>query len=235
GIDEKPEGSVETNLINAGVYGFSVGIFDAIRQTQTTGELEITATLNELASESGMTAVQYDGQWLDVSNLWDLISVNAGLVSDTNEPGQAGPSPGNSAVTADDVVLADNVQAGPNVTIGGSTAVGGNVTIKANAVVENAVIFPDVVVGAGAVVQDAVIGGNARLGANVTIERGHSDIVVGDTFHSDVQLGAVVGDNAQIGGGATLTDGAVVGDDVQADAGVVIEGRVESDAVVRRG
>jgi NADH dehydrogenase len=60
-------------------------------------------------------------------------------------------------------------------------------------------------------------------------------VVVGDTVHRDVTLGGVVGDNASIGGGATLTDGAVVGDDVRADAGVVIDGRVESGAVVRRG
>jgi len=61
-------------------------------------------------------------------------------------------------------------------------------------------------------------------------------VVVGDSVHHDVELGGVVGDNTTVGGGgATLTDGAVVGDDVRADAGVVIDGRVESGAVVRRG
>lgn len=96
-------------------------------------------------------------------------------------------------------------------------------------------IFPDAVIGAGAVVRDAIVAGNARIGANATIAGGPATVVVGDAVHHDVALGGVVGDNTTVGGGATLTDGAVVGDDVRADAGVVIDGRVESGAVVRRG
>lgn len=239
-IDEKPEGPVTTNRINAGVYGFSPAIFDAIHQTHATGELALTATLNELASRGdGVAAVNYDGRWLDVSNLWDVLSVSAALIHDrTNREGSAaddGDLQGTSIAVAADVDLADNVRLGPNVTVGGATAIGENATIAANAVVENTVVFPDAVIGAGAVVRDAVVASNARVGPNVTIVGGPATVVVGDAVHHDVEFGGVVGDNATIGGGATLTDGAVVGDDVRADAGVVIDERVESDAVVRRG
>ena len=233
-IEEKPEGPVDTNRINAGVYGFSPTIFDAIRETNVTGELALTATLNEIARERGVTAVPYNGRWLDVSNLWDLLTVNAGLIEE-DRPGSGDPSLGESVSVAADVALAGNVRIGANVTIGGSTAIGSNATIEANAVVENAVIFPDAVIGAGAVVRDAIVAGNARIGPNATIAGGASTMVVGDAVHRDVDLSGVVGDNASIGGGATLTEGAVVGDTVRTDAGVVIDGRVESDAVVRRG
>jgi len=91
GIDEKPEGPVETNRINAGVYAFSPAVFDAIRETHTTGELAITATLNELASAGDLTAVGYDGRWLDVSNLWDLLTVNAALIGESEQTGPADP------------------------------------------------------------------------------------------------------------------------------------------------
>lgn len=53
GIEEKPEGPVDTNRINAGVYGFSSAVFDAIRETHTPGELAITATLDDLAGDGG--------------------------------------------------------------------------------------------------------------------------------------------------------------------------------------
>ncbi|WP_123620060.1 sugar phosphate nucleotidyltransferase [Halorubrum sp. CSM-61] len=240
GIDEKPEGPVETNRINAGVYAFSPAVFDAIRETHAPGELAITATLNELASAGDLTAVRYNGRWLDVSNLWDLLTVNAALIGEPErtEPERtepADPALDESVTVADDVALAGNVRVGPNVTIGGSTAIGSNATIEASAVVENAVIFPDAVIGAGAVVRDAIVAGNARIGPNATIAGGPATVVVGDAVHRDVDFGGVVGDNATVGGGATLTDGAVVGDDVRADAGVVIDGRIESDAVVRRG
>ncbi|EMA72075.1 sugar phosphate nucleotidyltransferase [Halorubrum distributum] len=234
-IDEKPEGPVETNQINAGVYGLSTDVFDAIRETHATGELAITATLNELAADGTLSAVRYDGRWLDVSNLWDLLTVNAGVIGESEALDPDGPTLGDSVTVADDVALAGNVRVGPNVTIGGSTAIGSNATVEAGAIVENAVIFPDAVIGAGAVVRDAIVAGNARIGPNATIASGPATVVVGDAVHHGVELAGVVGDNAAVGAGSTLTDGAVVGDDVDADAGVVLDGRVESGAVVRRG
>lgn len=190
GIDEKPEGPVETNRINAGVYAFSPAVFDAIRETHTTGELAITATLNELASAGDLTAVGYDGRWLDVSNLWDLLGVNAALIGESEQTEPTDAAFGASVTVADDVALAGNVRIGPNVTVGGSTAIGSNATIEAGAVVENAVIFPDAVIGAGAVVRDAIVAGNARIGANATIAGGPATVVVGDAVHHDVALAA---------------------------------------------
>ncbi|AZQ14250.1 sugar phosphate nucleotidyltransferase [Halorubrum sp. PV6] len=237
-IDEKPEGPVDTNRINAGVYGFSPTVFDAIRATNVTGELAITATLNDLAERDAVTCVEYDGRWLDVSNLWDVLTVNAALIHDTDHARDAPATSqrvGDTVTVADDVVLAGNVRVGSNATLSGATAVGSNVSIAANAVVENSVVFPDAVIGPGAVVRDAVVAGNARIGPNATVTGGLSTVVVGDAVHRGVTLGGVVGDNSSVGGGATLTDGAVVGDDVQAEAGVVIDGRIEPGAVVRRG
>ena len=236
GIDEKPEGLVETNRINAGVYGFSPEIFDAIRGTETNGELALTATLDALADGTGgVRSLTYTGRWLDVSNLWDLLSVNAGLINtDVTTLHESRPDDTVGHV-ADDVVLADSARVGPTVTIGGNTAIGQNVTLEANAVVENAIIFPDAVIGAGAVVRDAVVANNARIGPNVTVEGTSATIVVEDTVHHDIELGGVIGDNATIGAGATLTTGAVVGDDVDTDAGVTIDSRVAAGATVRRG
>ncbi len=260
-IDEKPEGPVETGRINAGVYGFSPAVFEAIRETTTAGELTITATLNDLAVSAGVHAVSYDDRWLDVSNLWDLLAVNAALIGageavgeaagegtvgeaaaagdektgDAEPPSETTGAHPDSVSVANDVVLADTVRVGPNVTLGGATAIGRNATVEAGAVVENAVVFPDAVIGAGAVVRDAIIAGNARVGPNTTIAGEPATVVVGDTVHHDVALSGVVGDNATIGAGATITDGAVVGDDVAAEAGVVVDGRVAPGAVVRRG
>ena len=235
GIDEKPEGAVDTSRINAGVYALPPAIFDAIRETTATGELALTATLDGLAGTETLSAVSYDGRWLDVSNLWDLLTVNAALVDESATTRPDDEALGESVTVADDAVLAGTVRVGPNVTIGGSTAIGGNATIEPGAVVENSVVFPDAVIGAGAVVRDSVVASNARIGPNVTVAGGPATVVVGDAVHHGVELGGVVGDNATVGGGATLTDGAVVGDDVEADAGVVIDGRIESGAVVRRG
>ena len=229
GIDEKPPEPVQSDVINAGVYGFDGSIFDAIRETPTErGEMAITTTLEAVAAERPIRAVRYRGVWLDVSYLWDLLDVNAAVIDETEE------RPGPGAVATDTAIGAD-VSLGPNATVGGSTAIGDNVTIESNAVVSNAVVFSDAVVEAGAVVRDAVVAENVRVGANATIAGGESTVVVEGDVHEDVALGGVLGDNAILGGGAIVDPGTVVGDGATVDPGARVDGRIESDAIVRRG
>ncbi|QKG92026.1 NTP transferase domain-containing protein [Halorubrum salinarum] len=235
-INEKPDGPIETNQINAGIYGLAPEFFETIRTTHTTGELTLTAALNEYAREAGgIERLTYTGQWLDVSNLWDLLRVNAGLIETTTTGNSETGRTHDRASVANDVVLADSARIGSNVTIGGNTAIGRNVTIESNAVVENAIVFPDTVIGAGTVIRDAVIASNVRLGPNVTITGPPDTMVIEDTVHHDIELGGVVGDNTTIGPSATLTTGAVVGDDVETDAAVTIDSRIAAGTTVRRG
>ncbi|SDY78159.1 sugar phosphate nucleotidyltransferase [Halopenitus persicus] len=234
GIAEKPEAPVSTSRINAGVYGFTAAVFDAIRETSPTGELALTDTLDRIADEDPITAIGYRGQWLDVSYLWDLLRVNASLVG-TDGGANAGIDADSSPEIADDVVVGDDVRLGANAVVGGGSALGENATVGPNAVVEGSVVFPDAVIEAGAVVRDAVVAGNARVGANATIAGGRATVVVDDEVHPDVRLGGVVGDNATVGGGATLVPGTVLGDVSRVDPGAVVSGTIEPDAVVRRG
>ncbi|WP_096389012.1 sugar phosphate nucleotidyltransferase [Halopenitus persicus] len=241
GIAEKPEAPVTTSRINAGVYGFTADVFDAIRETSPTGELALTDTLDRIADENSITAIGYRGRWLDVSYLWDLCRVNASLVGADERPaddasGQTAAADAESTPgVADDVVVGADVRLGRNAVVGGGTALGENVTVGPNAVVEGSVVFPDAVIEAGAVVRDAVVAGNARVGANATIAGGRATVVVDGTVHADVTLGGVVGDNATVGGGATLVPGTVLGDASRIDPGAVVSGTIEPDAVVRRG
>ncbi|SFS96682.1 sugar phosphate nucleotidyltransferase [Halostagnicola kamekurae] len=229
-ITEKPTDPVASELINAGVYGFEPSIFDAIRSTPTDrGELAITTTLERVAADQPIRAVRYRGRWLDVSHLWDLLAVNAATVDDDRTPSREG-----RAIAADTAIGSD-VAIGPHATVGGSTAIGDNVTIESNAVLSNAVVFPDAVIESGAVVRDAIIAENATVGANATIAGGSATITVDGTVHDAVNLGGVVGDNASVGSGATVNPGTVLGDGATVDHGLNVSGRIEPDAVVRRG
>lgn len=232
GIEEKPEGSIESSQINAGVYGFDQSIFEDIEATTPSGELALTATLDTIAREEPISTVSYRGRWLDVSNLWDLLEVNASLV-DERAVGSLDSEEHGSI--ADDVVLDEDIRIGPNATVGGSTSIGDNVSIGPNAVISNSVVFPDAVIESGAVIHDAIVAGNARVGANTTIVGGETTVVVGDQVHEGVEFGGVVGDNAIVNGGTTVAAGTVIGDDVTVDAGATVSGRIEPGVVVRRG
>lgn len=231
-ISEKPREPVSSEVINAGVYGFDESIFDEIRETPTErGELAITATLERIAAKRSIRAVRYRGLWQDVSHLWDLLDINAAVIGEVDER----ESPSIDGAIADDTAIGSDVTLGRNATVGGGTAIGDNVTIEANAVLSNAVVFSDAVIEAGAVVRDAIVAENARVGANATIAGGSTTIVVEGEVHEGVDLGGVVGDNATLGSGVTVAPGTVVGDGAAVDHGVSVDGRIEPDAIVRRG
>lgn len=230
-MEEKPLDPAPSALINAGVYAFDQSIFTEIERTETVdGELSLPETLDRLADRNPLKAVRYDGQWLDVTNLWDLPTVNAIQLhqAHTRSEDEADGHP-------EDVVIGENVHVGPGASIRGGVAIGDNVVIESNVVLENVVLLPDVRIEAGSVIRDAVIGANVNVGPNTTITGGSATVVVEGNVYSDVKLGGVVGDNTDIGGASVFSPGAIVGDAASVEPGVVLSGWFESGSVVRRG
>jgi NDP-sugar pyrophosphorylase family protein len=237
-IHEKPAAHrSRSGIINAGVYGFEPSILDAIRKTETepSGELALTATLDEIAGDAGLAAVRYGDYWLDISYLWDVLSVNEAVVSRLAEDAGAEPTTGSGATVADDVAVDDDVRVGANATIHPRVSLGENVTVGPNAVVSNAVVLSDATIEAGAIVRDCIVGENATVGPNSTVVGGTAKVVVDDEVHRDVRLGGVIGDNAVLGGGVVVDSGTIIGDYASVESGVTLDGRVQPNAEVRRG
>ncbi|MGZ0745978.1 bifunctional sugar-1-phosphate nucleotidylyltransferase/acetyltransferase [Haloparvum sp. AD34] len=238
GIEEKPPAhTVATDYINAGVYGLGERVFDDLRNAESDGELGITTVLREYAGD--LRAVPFDGLWLDVSHLWDLLSVNARMLDQFGGDVAADAAPGalvhERATVVDPVVVGDDVRVRPSATVLPGTSLGDNVEVGANAVLSNAVVLPDATIGDGAVVRDCIVGENATVGPNATVEGGETDVVVDGVFYEGVRLGGVVGDNADVGGAVAFDPGAVLGNAASVESGAIVDGRIEDEAVVRRG
>jgi glucose-1-phosphate thymidylyltransferase len=235
-VEEKPpEYAARSDLINAGVYKFTSDVFDAIRSVETPGESQITTALGRLAAEGTVRAVRYGGRWLDVSEPWDLLSVNASVLDETDGRIDRGAAIHDAATAVGPVDVADDVHVHPNATLLAGSSLGANVEIGANAVVSNSVILPDATVEAGAVVQDCVVGSNTVVGPNCTVEGGLATVALAGELYESVRLGAVVGDNVAIGGGVTLAPGTIVGNGARVHEGATVDGHLEDGAAVRRG
>jgi glucose-1-phosphate thymidylyltransferase len=231
-VVEKPRGTGPSELINAGVYGFTDGVFDVIRETPTDedGELSLPAAIERIED---VRAVRYDGLWLDVSHLWDLLTVTSQLLD--RDGGATAGVVGEGAVCNDSTHVAKTASIGANAVIGRGTAIAENARIGPNATIERSVVFPDATVESGAVVRDCVVGENATLGGNATVAGGEATVVVEGEVHDGVTLGGVVGDNARVRGGAVLEPGAVLHDGVVVGEGAVADGTVERNTTIRRG
>ncbi|RLM57155.1 glucose-1-phosphate thymidylyltransferase [Halobellus sp. Atlit-31R] len=233
-IEEKPPAhAVRTNYINAGVYGLGESIFEQLCETETEGELAITTVLQD--HRESLRAVPFDGLWLDVSYHWDILSVNSRALDRFDAPESEMATIHDSATVVEGAAIGSDVRIRPNATVLPGTSLGDNVEVGSNAVVSNAVVLSDATVDDGAVVRDCVVGENASIGPNTTVEGGETDVVIDGAVHEDVRLGGVVGDNAVLGGGVTLSPGTVLGNYAQVESGCNVSGWIENDAVVRRG
>ncbi|NHN46469.1 NTP transferase domain-containing protein [Halostella sp. JP-L12] len=234
-IQEKPTHQPTSELINAGVYRLPPAIIDVIDHTDPTpeGEIGLPRAVTNLADHTRVDVLRHQGTWTDVSQLWDLLRVNAHLLDDTTNATAGRIDP--SAAVADAVTVGTDTVVGPNTTLRPGTALGPNVTVGANAVVANAIVLQDAVIEDGAVVRDCIVGENATVGAGSTVSGGQTTLTVDGTVHEDVTLGGVVGDNTTLGSTVVLEPGTVIGDDVTVGDGAVVGDRIASNAVVRTG
>ncbi|MFC7096411.1 sugar phosphate nucleotidyltransferase [Halobaculum marinum] len=224
-------------LVNGGAYVFDDRVFDVIHGMEETddGDFGIATALQRLADGSGLAAVLHRGSWQDLTYPWDLLTTNATLVQEHEQP-DATERPGvhDTAAVSGAVALDEGVSVGPNATLLPGTSLGRNVRVGANAVVSNCIVMAGARIGDGAVLHDTVVGEAATIGPNVTAEGGPADVEIDDRIHRDVGLGGVVADRATLRGNATVTSGTVVGCEVLADSGTVLQGRIASGETVRR-
>lgn len=244
-IVEKPTDESVSEIINAGVYGFRHSVFEAIDATEPgpEGERGLTDTIARIlddqsgadgdTGESSVAGIRYDGRWLDVSYLWDLLTVTGEVLDYTG--GTAAGHVANGAQVSEAAHVAETAAIGANAIVGRGTTVGVNARIGPNATLERTVVFPDATVEAGAVLRDCIVGANTTIGANVTVAGGGATVVIEDEVCEDVSLGGVVGDNAHVGGGAVLGPGAILGDEVDVGDGTVVTGQIADGTSVRRG
>lgn len=236
GIEEQPVPELaKSTFINAGVYAFDPSIFAAIRQTESYGEQALTDTLSARLDDQRIRAVRYRGRWLDVSEPWDLLTVNDALIADRDPQQPQHAAVDDSAVVADTTVVGDGVVVQPHATILGSVTLGANVSVGAGAVVKDAILLSDCTIDSGAVVNDCIVGANATVGPNTTVEGGAADVVLDETVYRDVRFGGMTGDNVDIGANVTVEPGAIVGNDATVDSATLLTGSIDDGSHVTRG
>jgi bifunctional UDP-N-acetylglucosamine pyrophosphorylase/glucosamine-1-phosphate N-acetyltransferase len=238
-IIEKPISSViSSNLANAGLYVFSMEIFDKIRQTKASirGELELTDALSLLIrdKETVLAAKISKDDWIDIGRPWDLLEANSWAlkrmehnVYGTVENGAHLVGPVTVAETArirsgayieGPTFIDEGSDIGPNCFIRACTSIGKNVRIGNACEVKNSIIMDWTHIGHLAYVGDSILCENCNLGAgtitaNYRLDGGTIKMMVKDKVVDSgrKKLGAILGDNVKTGINALLMPGVKVG------------------------
>ncbi len=251
GIVEKPvAGAAPSNVTNAGIYVFPLGIFDAIKTTKLSprGEYEITDSVNNLIASGTQARVHMldEGDWLDIGHPWHVLEANTRALSrlessieGTVEEGAHMHGPVYVAPTArirSGVYIEGPVYIGPDCDIGpnnyiraGTTLVGGN-RVGASCEVKNTILMEKAAVPHLSYVGDSIIGERCNLGAgtitaNLRFDHKNVKMTVKDkrvdTGHR--KLGMVMGDDCQTGVNVSFHPGVKVGAGAWIAPGVTVD------------
>jgi bifunctional UDP-N-acetylglucosamine pyrophosphorylase/glucosamine-1-phosphate N-acetyltransferase len=238
-IIEKPAlGQAPSNMANAGLYVFSMEIFDKIRQTKASirGELELTDAISLLIrdKETVLAAKISKDDWIDIGRPWDLLEANSWAlkrmehnVYGTVENGAHLVGPVTVAETArirsgayieGPIFIDEGSDIGPNCFIRACTSIGKNVRIGNACEIKNSIIMDWTHIGHLSYVGDSILCEHCNLGAgtitaNYRLDGGTVKMMVKDKVVDSgrKKLGVILGDNVKTGINALLMPGVKVG------------------------
>lgn len=218
-----------SDWVNTGVYRFPADFHAHLRDGVKRGLLGLTDVLADWLREGNrITATKSQGLWADAVYPWDLLKIHAELTR--LHPPSPVQVPG---VHVDQrVLLGSDVRLDHSVVLSTGTCVGSNVQIGANSTIENSIIYDDVQIGPGAILQNTVVGEGTRIGPRFTAVSGECDVKRPDGWHHLDDFGAVIGEDARIGGNVTLKPGTMLGNRVRVDHGRVVSGTVDDQGIV---
>ncbi len=251
-IVEKPE-DPQSDLINAGLYGFTPEIFDAINDTEKSnrGEYEITDSLEIIMDESTLYGFEIPkGEWYELSRPWELLSVNKELMKENVGKNIEGKIEDNvhiegnvyiskSAVVREGayvkgpVFIGENASIGPNCYIRPATYIGKGCKVGSAVEVKNSIIMEGTQVPHHNYVGDSVIGKNCNFGSGTKVANLRLDEKNIDVIHREEgidsgrrKLGVIMGDEVKTGINSMIDPGTIIWQKCFIGPGVVAEGEI---------
>lgn len=241
-IVEKPT-NPPTNLVNLGLYRATPRLFEYVERTERSerGEYELTDAL-EMALDDGVTAVEYDGPWLDIGRPWELLEANSQLLDELERDIQGDVENGatlDGAVVVEDgarirdgayvegpVLVQDGADVGPNAFVRGATVIGPGARVGNAVEIKNSILLADTAVSHHAYVGDSVLGADVNFGAGTKIANlRHDDATVRVQVKGELvdtgrrKFGVVVGDGTKTGINTSLNAGVTLGTETRTTLG----------------
>ncbi|MBS3816949.1 MAG: NTP transferase domain-containing protein [Candidatus Thermoplasmatota archaeon] len=258
-IVEKPA-EPKSNVVNAGLYGFTPEIFSAIENTAVSprGEYEITDSLEILIERSQLRGFKMDmDEWYELSRPWDLLSVNKEMMNDhfagsiegkmednVHIEGEVHISDGakikEGAYIKGPVYIGEDAQIGPNCLVRPSTYIGKGCKVGNAVEVKNSIIMEGTQVPHHNYVGDSVIGRDCNFGSGTKVANLRLDdknIVV---THRDEKidtgrrkLGVIMGDEVKTGVNSMMNPGTIIWSRCFIGPGALAEAEVGTESKIQ--
>lgn len=173
-IEKPTPKEAPTNLINAGIYVLTPEVFDYIPKGKRVSLERDVFPL--LAKNRKLYGHIHDGLWSDTGKPEDYLKVNKILLNSPQHSKQIHQLYGKGKIK-EPVAVDEEVDFGEGSLIGPYVVLGKNVIIGRNVRIKDSVIFSNVEVHDGSIIEGAIIGENAIVGKKVRIRKG---CIIGD-------------------------------------------------------
>ncbi|MFC2003841.1 bifunctional sugar-1-phosphate nucleotidylyltransferase/acetyltransferase [Chloroflexota bacterium] len=246
-------GGLPFTTANAGLYLFTPDIFDSISQTSKSprGEYEITSSLQLLIDKGERVSYHEISYWLDFSYPWDLLEANESFLAQT-EAQNLGELEDNVVVKGTvsigknttirsgtyivgPVTIGQDCDIGPNCYIRPYTSIGDNCHIGSAVEVKNSIIMRRSKIPHHNYIGDSIIGEACNFGAGAKIANlrlDNKNVEVANIDTKRRKLGAIIGDNVEVGINACINVGCMIGNNTRIGPGAIASGVILPDSKI---
>ena len=243
------------SMINAGIFLFNEKIFTAIEGIGKSirGEYELTDALGSISDQ--IHVIEYQGQWKDIGNPWELITANEEYMKYTFEniegsveesvtiKGDLNLGKGSilksGTYIEGPVWIGENCVVGPNAYLRRGTVLCGKNKIGASTEVKNTIFLKGAKAPHHNYVGDSIIGEDTNLGSGTKIANLRFDKKTIELTHQGEKidsgrrkLGAILGKNVKTGINASINAGSIIGNDVRIGPNTLVSGTYESKSTI---
>ncbi len=243
------------SMINTGIFLFNKKIFTAIDGIGKSirGEYELTDALGSISDQ--IHIIEYQGQWKDIGNPWELITANEEYMKDKFEniegivedyvtiKGNLNLGKGSilksGTYIEGPVWIGENCVVGPNAYLRGGTVLCGKNKIGASTEVKNTIFLKGAKAPHHNYVGDSIIGEDTNLGSGTKIANLRFDKKTIELTHQGEKidsgrrkLGAILGKNVKTGINASINAGSIIGNDVRIGPNTLVSGTYESKSTI---
>ena len=201
-VEKPPLGEAPSDWANAGTWLFEPELLDHIPDERMDRSLEQLVFPSLIADGRIVQGFPSDAYWMDVGTSERYLQLHADLLGgaipawlpDGIAAGRPALGEGcqvwPDAQIDDQVILGVGCRVGGLVRVAGPSVLGDACVLRERAIVERSLCWPDVKIGAGAVVRDSILGRGCLVGDDAVVE------------------GAVLADGAAVQRGVHLAPGA---------------------------
>jgi len=226
GIYEKEPGEGPT-LISTGTYHLNPEALELVANAARHGNHILSEVLGRGVGRGELEfSTALADSWSDAVYPWDLLSLNDLALRDLKE-GQAGKIEQNVVVKGavsighgtvvragcyleGPLVIGEGCDIGPQCVIRPATSIGDNVALGSHSNLSNSLVMADVQIGPFSHLSSTVVGLGSQLGSHTAASSGQAVINYRDQLHPVDNVGALVGDDCQLGDHVTLARGATL-------------------------